>query len=106
MRYVHPPGAKPGRDLAWREMAVNRPGDCHGPCIVRVPAAGTGELGQHAFVFVVPVDPGIDQRKDRQEITLVVVASAIGKDEVFDSINATANTRYEVVGIRARRNAL
>jgi hypothetical protein len=31
VRYVHPPGAKPERELAWREMAVNRPGDCQGP---------------------------------------------------------------------------
>ena len=36
----------------------------------------------------------------RQEIALVVVASAIGKDEVFDSINAAADTRYEMVGLR------
>jgi hypothetical protein len=36
----------------------------------------------------------------RQEIAFIVVASAIGKDEVFDSINAAANTRYEVVGVR------
>jgi hypothetical protein len=25
VRYVHQPGAKPERDLAWREMAVNPP---------------------------------------------------------------------------------
>jgi hypothetical protein len=51
-------------------------------------------------VFEIPAGPGVDQRGGRQEIALVVVASAIGKDEVFDSINTAANTRYEVVGIR------
>ena len=100
MRYVHPPGAKPERELAWREMAVNRPGDCQGPGSVRVPPAGSGELGQRAFVFEIPVGPGIDQRGGRQEIALVVVASAVCKDEVFDSINAAADTRYEMVGVR------
>ena len=100
MRYVHPPGAKPEREPVWREVAVNRPGDCQGPGSVWVPSAGTGELGQRAFVFEIPVGPGVDQRGGRQEIAFVVVASAIGKDEVFDSINTAANTRYEVVGVR------
>ncbi len=100
MRYVHLPGAKPERELAWREMAVNRPGDCQGPGSVGVPPAGTGELGQRAFVFEISVGPGIDQLGGRQEIAFIVVASAIGKDEVFDSINTAANTRYEVVGVR------
>ena len=31
VRYVRPPGAKPERELAWRVMAVNRPGDCQVP---------------------------------------------------------------------------
>ena len=50
-------------------------------------------------MFEILFGPGVDQRGGRQEIALVVVASAIGKDEVFDSINTAANTRYEVVGV-------
>jgi hypothetical protein len=98
--YVHPPGAMPERSRAWREMAVDRPGDCQGSRSVGVPAAGAGELGQRVFVFEIPVGPGVDQRGGRQEIALVAVASAVGKDEVFDSINAAADTRYEMVGLR------
>jgi hypothetical protein len=51
-------------------------------------------------VFEIPVGPGVDRRGGRQEIAFVVVASAIGKDEVLDSINAAAKTRYEVVGVQ------
>jgi hypothetical protein len=51
-------------------------------------------------VFEIAAGPGVDQRGGRQEIALVVVASAIGKDQVFDSISTAANTRYEVVGVR------
>ena len=48
-------------------------------------------------------DSGRPRRRpagSRKEIAFIVVASAIGKDEVFDSINTAANTRYEVVGVR------
>ena len=51
-------------------------------------------------MFDFTVGPDFDQRGGRQAIALVVVAGAVGKDEVFDSINAAADTRYEMVGVR------
>jgi hypothetical protein len=103
---VHPPGAKPERHLAWRKMAVNRPGDCHGSRSVGVPAAGAGKLGQRVLVFEIPVMPGVDERRGWEEIALVSVASTVGKDEILDGINTAADTRDEMVSLGARRKSL
>ena len=75
---VHPPGARPERSRAWREMAVDRPGDCQGSRSVGVPAAGAGELGQRVSMVEIPVGPGVDQRGSRQEVALVAFPAGQG----------------------------
>jgi hypothetical protein len=94
VRYVHPPGAKPERELAWREMAVSRTWRLPGSRERLSPTRRNWRAGPARLRVR---DSGRPRRRPgggRQEIAFIVVASAIGKDEVFDSINTAANTRY------------
>ena len=51
-------------------------------------------------MFTVAASPGVDQRRCWQQIPFVVVARTVGQHEVLHRVDAAADPRDEVVGLR------
>lgn len=81
-------------------MAIDGPGSGHGRRGVGVPPVGCGQAGEYRAVALVAAGPGGHVRGRREQVALVVVAPPVSQHRVLDSVDAAADPRDEVTGLR------
>lgn len=80
-------------------MAVDRAGHGGGCFRGRVPPAGHSQFGEPGCVVSVAAGPGGQVLRGWEQVAFVVVAAAVGQDEVLHGIDPAAHAGDEVVGL-------
>ena len=86
--------------MALGQVAGDRAGNCRGCLGVALLQAVPGEVGKGDTVVLVAMRPGGHVWGAREQVALVVVATAVGQNQILNGVDAAPDTWNEVISIR------